>query len=339
MFWHNFNHVASPGVPINPSSVRSLASTIFEKPCRYPSVLEIAVPSATNEVEKGNMLPVSPEEEVHAFVMAIARDIDNKEPTADLDLEIWHASLLSVTFKFCILPSEDDRHFRQVMLRDQAVGLGRALGRSGYQRIHELQRFKERRDKIEGKTSAAKIAECYKNYVKNEAITDGFVDNALTVWSRALVLPRVNQAIQRLEHSYQTASPLNEVTRMHTIVQKCGKSTDNIVWVFESIEDGFRRGYIDHGDCSITRIGYGSNKGLCDASLFKKRLLEYMLNTYMNTLPIPDGNKTALRMAYSDFSSYAKYVRSLPNGPEPDLTWQAGWKQSSIEVSNMIEAP
>ena len=181
---------------MNTVDVEMLAENLFKEPCGYPGSIEIALSSAAEDpTEKfGTLERVSPDEMIAAFLLAIARDILVKAPGVD----IWKDHLPSVNFKFLVLSSENARHFRQVKVRDQAVRINKAVGRSGFQRIYEFALFKAARERTEGKMTVAKIAELYAECVRNETkMTEGFVESALAVWNKALSIEAVNCAEPR----------------------------------------------------------------------------------------------------------------------------------------------
>ena len=178
---------------MNTVDVDMLAGHLFKEPCGYQGSIEIALSSAAEDpTEKfGTLERVSPDEMIAAFLLAIARDIIKEEPEVDKwkghllsvtfkflirsseNAELWKDSLLTVTFKFVVLNSENARHFSQVSLRDQVVGICIAVGRSGFQRICEFALFEAAREKTEDKMTVAKIAELYAECVQNETITEG----------------------------------------------------------------------------------------------------------------------------------------------------------------------
>lgn len=69
---------------------------------------------------RGSLLRVSPEEPIHAWVLAVARDIDAKVDRSVLDL--WAHSALTTTFHFEVLESEDDKYYRAANLREAKPG-------------------------------------------------------------------------------------------------------------------------------------------------------------------------------------------------------------------------
>ena len=92
-----------------------------------------------------------------AYLKAIARDIRAKAPK-DV-LEKWRHSLLTVTAEFRVLASEDDIYLTAVNQREDVVTKYHELARTGYQRVHEICLFKQRKEKTLGTLSAKRTAE------------------------------------------------------------------------------------------------------------------------------------------------------------------------------------
>ena len=70
----------------------------------------------------------------------------------------------------------------------------------------------------------------------SEAVTESFIDQALTIYKRALRLPTVLSIVKRMDLLYNKASPFNHIGNMHGIIAK-GRTESNIVWIFQGIAD------------------------------------------------------------------------------------------------------
>ena len=105
--------------------------------------------------------------------------------------------------------------------------------------------------------SAAAVATDYRNNLRmsksSEEVSDSFVDNALTLNKRALTIPAVREAVDKLQDLLGTGSPWNQVSKMIKVVQK-GKIPLNIEWTFVSITDLFLTNNLGPGDI-VSRNG------------------------------------------------------------------------------------
>jgi hypothetical protein len=119
LFWLNMFHSVVPGVPVNSGQVDNLKNHFFKHPTAggYPMIVRVAVCFGQDIVAtKGALVSLSPLEMVHAFILRIAEEITSG---ADTDrLKTWRQMMLTVTFAFETIDSNDDRHWRSVELRE-----------------------------------------------------------------------------------------------------------------------------------------------------------------------------------------------------------------------------
>ena len=98
--------------------------------------------------------------------------------------------------------------------------------------------------------SAADVAGLYrgKQSSVSEPVTDRFVDDALTIVSRAFIpYPEVRRTIEQCDEDFFNDGPFNKISKLLTCVQKAG-SSEMITWVILAAVDSFRAGSIDMGD-------------------------------------------------------------------------------------------
>ena len=121
LFWQNFLGSVMPGVPENPKAVQEYVDHYFTEPARLPHDIIIAVDSDGFDplTHKGSLVRVSPEEPVHAWALAVARDIDRR--VDDEVRKLWKYHSLTCTFHFERLENEDDTYYRAVNLREAPV--------------------------------------------------------------------------------------------------------------------------------------------------------------------------------------------------------------------------
>ena len=65
---------------------------------------------------KGSLARVSPDEPVHAWLLAVCRDI--QDGAGDGVLQGWYHSALTTSFHFELLPSDDEQLYRAANLRE-----------------------------------------------------------------------------------------------------------------------------------------------------------------------------------------------------------------------------
>ena len=125
------------------AAVDQVKDNVFRTPCALES-FHVAVPSCGYAVKelKGGLMRVSPEEISAAFLLAIARGINRKEPKEVLNR--WCKFVRSTTCTIVLLPSEMDRYWYSLERRENADHEFTAVHRSCFQRIYEVNRFVEK---------------------------------------------------------------------------------------------------------------------------------------------------------------------------------------------------
>ena len=104
LFWIDLQWSATPGVPLRVSAIEQMARDMFRLPTAIGAIrFAVSGPEYNPLKHQGALLRVSPEEVTGAFVLAIARDIQNSEP--DDILRAWKQVALSTTCVFKVLPS------------------------------------------------------------------------------------------------------------------------------------------------------------------------------------------------------------------------------------------
>ncbi|CAL1154396.1 unnamed protein product [Cladocopium goreaui] len=141
---------ADPSVPLRQASINDLGKRFYELPAPYNGTLTIAVPpdwlEQSCDVLKAK--PVSPCENILAFVLSIYRDIDDEEKLAQ-----WRQHALSVNVEYVIANSDEQIYFLNTNLRQDLVAKKDALTHTTLQKIFSVLNCKSRMEKISGPLS------------------------------------------------------------------------------------------------------------------------------------------------------------------------------------------
>ena len=341
---------SSKGVPIRKQGVEDMVKFDYpedEDPHHYDGTVVVALDKASVDVLalSGKLPLLSPEESVHAPLLACARDIA-KGATEDR-VQKWRTFFLSVSFKFVVVPAED-RFFKAVNARNKICSDYAALARTCFQEVVEINLYKERMERTQGKTySAQMLCELYNKSMKRAECQDEvsitFVDNALTLWSRAFVHKEVLQAVQRCDEEYGHKTVFDHVTKLITIVYKA-KVPENMLWCFLAIEDNFRYGIIS--GMSVRDLQGKSadqhGKGIVDDLVYQKDFLQWYRDDFIPAQSsIPTKHRDLLRDVIKDHATFRDHCgcRSSSGefGFDPDLTWQAGFSAATLKVLELVE--
>ena len=217
----------------------------------------------------------------------------------------------------------------------------RTLGRTAFQRVYEVEMFRQWKETSMGKQSAANLAAMYAANVQqspgSEPLSDAFIDNALTVYNRALSIAVVKDVVTQMDSDHGHSSPFNSVYKMYAIVKRAGDAS-KITWCFLAIVDLVKAKLLGPADVTVRSLqGTANAKGLVDLLLFKATMKDFLLEM-SDKLDLPSSVKSALREHLGDHAKYRACVKEYPGSEPPDLSWKAGWPQSADAMLQFIEA-
>ena len=235
------------------SHVERLRRHYFWQPDRMQKIIVIRVPHLDFDPmeHKGSLGSPSPEEIVHAFLKAIAEDIEAAKP--DEHLKLWKQAALSVSFSFELMETDSDVYWKSVNLSEDLVTDYAEMSRSGLQKVIEIVNFKKNMKATMGNLSAEKVAQLYAENARvsenSEAMSDSMVDCCLTVYSRALKHEAIYKNIVKCEDRWGVGSPWHKVLKIHAVVTRA-RSLENITWVMNAIYDAMMRDLVKPDACS-----------------------------------------------------------------------------------------
>jgi hypothetical protein len=347
IFWTDIMSSASRGVPYRPKSILDLMNFNYpldEDLTFFDGTIIVAVDASDYDI-KGNfgaLQIVSPEEEVHAAILACSEDILGG--ASDDRMKAWRRVFLSATMRFIVVP-HDQRQFKNMFFRNLIVQKHATLARTTFQQICEISQFKELQEaKFQRTLTAAAIAntfnsECARAECQDE-LTQTFVDSALTVWDRALCHAEVMRIVRSFDNSFAHHSIFNDISKLQTIVYKA-KTPEMICWAFLCFEDAFRHNFIPKSGVALRDIqGYGQGrqgKGIIDEFAYKYELLAFLRNDWLGTLAIKTDLKDTIRKVCIDHATIRKACGCRGFAEDVDLTWKAGWSPASDKALEIIE--
>jgi hypothetical protein len=223
----------------------------------------------------------------------------------------------------------------------------RTMGRTAYQRLFEVEMFRQKKEAHLGqKVSAAALAKMYSDNVKfcpgSDPLSAAFIDEALTVFSRALSISTVRDAVAWCDEAFSHSSPFNSVYKMAAIIKRAG-TPDKIEWVFLGIVDWVRRGSLAKEDITFRALsGVSGSRGLVDLLVLKRQMLQHFFAETVPGLKFPSEVTAAMASKLSTHENYTKFVSPYPsqNGSivTADLSWKVGWSSSADQMLNFVEA-
>ncbi len=295
--------------------------------------------------KKGALLRVSPEEISTAFIMAIARDIKRQDP--EEIIQQWKKLMLNTSCRFVRLEDQWKRYWHSLSLRETLDHTYKACVRTCYQRVLEVIRLIDhmKESMHESKVTAARVEKEYRENLKNmnnesnAAITINFVDTALTVRNRMLVVPGVQKIIEDMEEkcaqSADMVNPFNSHTRLQAMIDKTGEKTKDLLWCCEALTVRCLEGDISTISANDIRGHAGtSNRGLLDVFLMKRSLREEIVAKGKDMFNA-EGRKWIETVVSHHIESFMTWNAQEKSN---DLGWRANRKPSEIMWLNVLIA-
>lgn len=193
----------------------------------------------------------------------------------------------------------------------------RTMGRTAYQRLFEVEMFRQKKEASLGKMSAAALAKLYSDNVQfspgSDPLSAAFIDEALTVFSRALSISSVKDAVAWCDEAFSHNSPFNSVYKMSAVIKRAG-SPDKIEWGFLAIVDCVRRGLLAKEDITFRALtGVGGSKGLVDLLVLNRRMLQHLLQVTAPAMKFPNAVKVAVAEKLGTHEAYSASVNPYPS--------------------------
>jgi hypothetical protein len=210
-------------------------------------------------------------------------------------------------------------------------------------RIYEVYHFKIRKEALQGKLGAAKIAAMYKERMNraetSEEVSTSFVDNAITIHERLLSQPRARDVLTQAEEEAKVGrNPFEHISKLLAVVQKTS-SPEIATWVIETVWDICKAQ--NFPEPPSTRAFLGSvpgsgGKGLVDLQAFKDSMRRHLIGEALVQHKWQDDVKTTLQQVFEGVQSYRKKC-GYPNNLVKDQTWRAGWPESAEAYFRLVE--
>ena len=348
-WWQDPLYTPCPGVPMNVTRVEKMSANMFQEPAPYPVMMTIGMGTDTLPDEHfGALKRCTPEEFGHAFVLAVFRDI--KAGVDESVLHAWRRVMLTVPYRFELHETREKVFFRAFALREEVVTTHAVVARTAFQRIYEIVRFKTMAEHDMGRPlSAEAVASVYRTRASSfggDVYTAGFVDNALTVFERALKLPEVRNMIIKLEDSVGDKSPFNSITKLVGIVKR-GKGIQNmrpedvLIWIFGYITDLVSSGTYNAEELTVRVLtgetGKPGNSGMVSLAHLKLSLFRLFVEVLLPKAGmLPEATSLIEKKMYSH-ADYRNNYLSTSVEVEVDSAWQGTLPESGRMALTIIE--
>ncbi len=289
MLWADLKLAAN--LPTRLAQVKRVQSTYFGTcPKQFPQlvivgVTDVAVNPITQWGHRGGLPRISPEEPLHALILAAKAAMD--EGATEEVLAEWRSCILNTPFEFVKCESPRDLVWQRINARESYATEFDLFSRTVLGRIHEvwdvLLKLEQDRG---GRTPApALVAQAWQDNARlsgsSEPVTMSYVETALTVRRRVLSDTDSLKAIQRAEDLWGKATPWNSIYKLELLARKLGAHGDkkNLCWMVEGVEHMVLEGDLRPEECTVKALTGKStnNRGILDLLLLKRGILQHLL--------------------------------------------------------------
>ena len=139
-----------------------------------------------------------------------------------------------------------------------------------------------------------------------DVITKEFVDCSMTVLRRMMTHPACERVVLKLAEA-GLSNPLDSIYKLHKIVVRCGGSVDGMAWCLELMYDLWQSGALAGDQFSVRLLastGKAGKTSLVDLMLFKKEIVDYLLNKFMDSRSFRAEGKKLLRDTCRDLEHF-----------------------------------
>ncbi len=280
----------------------------------FPWTVKVGVSDANKNplgqvCASGGLPRLSPEEPIHALILAIADAIKRDDP----DLVAWRSCLLNTPMEFVLCKTENDRMWDRINSREKIAIDCEIFARSATSRVFEVVLISQTmQQQGHAPPTARAVADAWKEHVAQsqtqEAVNFSFVDTAMTVHRRVFGVPEALSAILWCEDMWGPKSPWNSLYKIEALCRKIGTHGDSskLVWMIEGVCNMVFSRQHQCEDFTLSKLtGKGtSNRGILDLLLLKKNVLQHMRDITLTSLRLPEPVMERIQNATHDHCSY-----------------------------------
>ena len=320
-FSQDFLWLATHKIPINLGQVKQIQNYWFPKddepPKLCPFVVTVAVDShkCSGDPPQSGWPRLSPAEPVHALLFAAAEAIKSKQGANVL--QAFKSCFLTCTFVYEVVPVGEARYFRSLNIREEQVEKGLAVQMSLRQRIYDIAGFAEAKKTTDGIVGSKKLAALYCAQVKlasnQEKMSESFVDSALTIYNRVLSQDACCKVLEQCDAQLLDKSPWKSIYALQALVDRAN-TPEMISWCLQGLVDGWRMGHLDPGVFVIAKLK-DSRASYVEVLKSKRKVRDYLLGDWLNSLPINDEWKKKLSNSFTSFDACRNFFAPFPGDP------------------------
>ena len=313
---------ASSGpVGVNANKLEELINWGFPRPAPvFPETVIIGVflgnkgPKPTDVGVRGSLLRISPEEPLHAWILAASRAV--RDGASEEDLEAWVGMVMAAPLEFRRIPDQNAVFWAQVAEREALGRRFTAMFRTPSGRILEIVAFAEQESKrLRRPLSRGEVTAEWKLHFdhsqQSEEVTFSTVDAAMKIHAGILRNPVAAKIVFSCEdpalypQNPWTIHKLVEVVRKATVANAVDPT--RVAELLEGVNFRVRSASMEPGENTVKGLsgrGQSGNRGLLDLLLLQFNLRNHFLNDTLAALTTSADSKATLRKALSSIAAF-----------------------------------
>ena len=269
--WVDLHYHPEPTHYTVPDQLRALGAFMFPHAKSLDRPVHVWVTRADAD-PRGSwaMKRISPNEELDCLLDRVYQDI--QDGAGDVVLDKWRTILLSVTFKFELIPQSLDAWWRWAELTESIGHSFDAMFPTAPKRIMQVISYKLQQEDVQHKKISSKaLAELWREKLgssskSGEEVTDTLIDNACTVWNRLLSIDACKDIIFANDAEHGHLSVFNSIKKLHMLCFR-GKLPARITWLVETLDDQVKSKTRTSSELNGSALlGPRGGKGLLDFS-------------------------------------------------------------------------
>ena len=154
---------------------------------------------------------------------------------------------------------------------------------------------------------------------------------AILVYERVLNFEPLREVVTALDRKYGSKGPFNSLSKLSDLYNKCG-SVSRMTWVLKLTWLCLKHEKLDLSDFAVKKLtsqAGGTKVGTLELMLLKHKLLQYLLNFFLDSKNFE--HKDLLRACFAAPDTYEeKYLLA-------DKTFMSSWSKSSSKLADLIE--
>ena len=193
---------------------------------------------------------------------------------------------------FEVIEQGDARMWRGQNLREERVDIGEAVKRTCIQRVYDVAGYKAEKEAECGQPlRAEKISKSYEQMMvlarSSEKITSTFVDTAVTVHRRLLLIPSVAELLQWCDEFFVTHDLPHPFQSVYAFQGICDRTASSLQTAFaiELLIDHYRMGFINLGSFAVKKIRDARDSYVCVCN-YKMEARTYLLGQWLDTIDV-----------------------------------------------------